>query len=149
MCTWRTCFSAVAVGRRALYDECVIPPFRLLVYRQEMDDVVPTLVDNYSKRYDFWRRSYFARLDHTGSGPFPQLLRTRLLSNGADVGKVGANGVLDIILQLMDSKSGQRFILHFDKRLFNVRRGIHTGKEGTAQPKEAASTERFSAVSPA
>ena len=59
VCTWRTCFSAVAVGRRALYDECVIPPFRLLVYRQEMDDVVPTLVDNYSKRYDFWRRSYF------------------------------------------------------------------------------------------
>ena len=47
------------VGRRAVLDECVIPPFRLLVYRQEMDHVVPTLVDNYSKRYDFWRRSYF------------------------------------------------------------------------------------------
>ena len=47
------------VGRRTVLDECVIPPFRLLVYRQEMDHVVPTLVDNYSKRYDFWRRSYF------------------------------------------------------------------------------------------
>ena len=58
-------------------------------------------------------------MDHTGSGPFPQLLRIRLLSNGADVGKVGVNGVLDIISQLMDSKSGQRFILYFDTHLFN------------------------------